>query len=64
MFRLVFLLFFINVVSSSIYRPVVLMHGIISGADDMNEIAGWIRASYPGIYVISVEIGNGADDSF
>jgi palmitoyl-protein thioesterase len=63
MFRLVFLLFFINVVSSSIYRPVVLMHGILSGADDMNELAGWIRASYPDIYVISVEIGNGEDDS-
>jgi hypothetical protein len=49
MVGLIFLLFFISVVSNSIYRPVVLMHGIIAGADDMNELAGWIRASYPDI---------------
>jgi palmitoyl-protein thioesterase len=46
------------------YRPVVLMHGIISAASDMNELAGWLRTSFPGIYVISIEIGNGGDDSF
>jgi len=64
MFRLVFLLFFTTVFSSSIYRPVVLMHGITSNADAMEELAGWIRTSFPGIYVISVEIGNGKEDSY
>ncbi|CAF3370377.1 unnamed protein product [Rotaria sp. Silwood1] len=64
MIRLVFLLFITTVLSSSVYRPVVLMHGIISAADDMDELAGWIRTSFPGIYVVSIEIGNGKDDSF
>lgn len=61
---LVFLLLITTVLSGSAYRPVVLMHGIMSGADDMNELAGWIRESYPGIYVVSIEIGDGTDDSF
>ncbi|CAF0935031.1 unnamed protein product [Rotaria sordida] len=64
MIRLVFLLFITTVLSSSIYRPVVLMHGILSSADDMNELASWIRTSFPGIYVVSIEVGNGKDDSF
>ncbi|CAF3711411.1 unnamed protein product [Rotaria socialis] len=63
MLRLIFLLFTTTVLSSSTYRPVVLMHGILSGADDMNELAGWIRASFPDIYVVSIEVGNGEDDS-
>jgi len=45
-------------------RPVVLMHGIMSSADKMNDLAGWIRDAFPGIYVKSVEIGNGFLDSF
>ena len=45
------------------YRPVVLMHGIQSTASDMNDLAGWLRQSFEGIYVISVEIGNGYEDS-
>ena len=64
MICLVFLLFTITVVFSSVYRPVVLMHGITSSAAGMNELAGWLRTSFPGIYVISVEIGNGPEDSF
>ncbi|CAF2371154.1 unnamed protein product [Rotaria sp. Silwood2] len=64
MIHLVFLLFVTTVLSSSVYRPVVLMHGIISYADDMDELAGWIRTSFPGIYVVSIEIGNGKEDSF
>ncbi|CAF5201089.1 unnamed protein product [Rotaria magnacalcarata] len=39
------------------------MHGILSGANDMNELAGWIRTSFPDIYVVSIEVGNGEDDS-
>jgi palmitoyl-protein thioesterase len=62
------LLFITIVFSISIYgktyRPVVLMHGITSSASDMYELAGWINQTYPGIYVVSVEIGNGYDDSF
>jgi palmitoyl-protein thioesterase len=64
MIRLVFLLFITTVFSNGIYRPVVLMHGILSTAADMDELAGWIRTAFPGIYVVSIEIGNGVDDSF
>jgi palmitoyl-protein thioesterase len=63
MIRLVFLLFVTIGLSSSIYRPVVLMHGITSSAAGMNDIASWLRISYPGIYVVSIEIGNGPEDS-
>ncbi|CAM4808730.1 unnamed protein product [Rotaria magnacalcarata] len=63
MLRFLFLLFTTTVLSSSTYRPVVLMHGILSGANDMNELAGWIRTSFPDIYVVSIEVGNGEDDS-
>ncbi|CAF0761324.1 unnamed protein product [Adineta steineri] len=66
---IVLLVFIISIVLSiSInaitYRPVVLMHGVTRNASDLNEFAGWINETYSGIYVISVEIGNGADDSF
>lgn len=68
MSRLAFLLFVATVLSRSTqtvnYRPVVLMHGIIAGASDMDELAGWLRQSFPGIYVTSIEVGNGAEDSF
>ena len=40
------------------------MHGIVASASDMDELAGWIKESFPGIYVISIEIGNGVEDSF
>ncbi|CAF1231193.1 unnamed protein product [Didymodactylos carnosus] len=29
----------------------------------MNELAGWINETYPGIYVRNIEIGNGYEDS-
>ncbi len=68
MSRLAFLLFIAAVLSRSIqtinYRPVVLMHGIVASASDMDELAGWLRTSFPGIYVVSIEIGNGVEDSF
>lgn len=68
MSRLTFLLFFATVLSRSIetvnYRPVVLMHGIVAYASDMDELAGWLRQSFSGIYVVSIEIGNGFEDSF
>jgi palmitoyl-protein thioesterase len=64
MLCLVFLFFFTTVVLSLNYRPVVLMHGIASNADSMNDVADWIRSSYPDIYVRSIEIGNGKVDSY
>jgi palmitoyl-protein thioesterase len=69
MARLVRLFLFITIVFSisiyaKTYRPVVLMHGVTATASDLDELAGWINQTYPGIYVISVEIGNGHDDSF
>jgi len=69
MTRLVGLFLFITIVFSistnaKTYRPVVLMHGVTATASDLDEFAGWINQTYPGIYVISVEIGNGHDDSF
>jgi palmitoyl-protein thioesterase len=63
-----FLLFIATVLSRSIqtviYRPVVLMHGIAASSSDLNELASWLRISFSGIYVVSIEIGNGFDDSF
>ncbi len=68
MSRLTFLLFVATVLSRSMqavnYRAVVLMHGIVAAASDMNELAGWLETSFPGIYVVSIEIGNGVEDSF
>jgi palmitoyl-protein thioesterase len=65
---LTFLLFIATILSRSIqkinYRPVVLMHGIIAKASDMDELAGWLRTSFPGIYVVSIEVGNGDENSF
>ncbi|CAF3384150.1 unnamed protein product [Rotaria sp. Silwood2] len=40
------------------------MHGILATADDMYELGGWLNTSFPGIYVVSIEIGNGYEDSF
>ena len=45
------------------YRPAVLMHGIIAKASDMDELAGWLKTAFPDIYVVSIEIGNGVEDS-
>ena len=60
---LLFAMVFFTAINAGSYRPVVLMHGITSSASDLYEVAGWINETYPGIYVVSVEIGNGADDS-
>ena len=51
-------------IDAKTYRPVVLMHGITATASDLDELAGWINQTYPGIYVVSIEIGNGHEDSF
>lgn len=63
--RLLFFIgFFLSFIHGQRYRPVVLMHGIAASANDMDELSGWIREVYSNIYVFSVEIGNGPDDSF
>lgn len=47
------------------YLPVVLVHGIRSCTEAMETAAQWIRdALGNGIYVRSIEIGNGRSDSF
>lgn len=48
---------------SSAYKPVVVMHGILSYASSMNGVVSWIESDYPGIYVKNIEIGNGWYDS-
>lgn len=60
---LVTILLLCSAIDGAKYRPVVLMHGITSSAADMNDIAAWIRQSFVGIYVVSIEIGNGVEDS-
>jgi len=45
------------------YRPVVLMHGLMAGAEAMSHAQGWIEADFPGIYIHNVEIGDGRNDS-
>lgn len=45
------------------YRPVVLMHGVLSAASNMSDLVDWIHESYPDMYVVAMEIGNGFDDS-
>lgn len=56
-------IFFSYTIGTQLYRPVVLMHGIAAFASDMNELADWIRSAFLGIYVVSIEIGNGFKDS-
>lgn len=46
------------------YRPVVILHGVGAKAADMQLVISWIQADYPGIYAVSVEIGNGPSDSW
>ena len=53
-----------HLISGINYRPVVVMHGVTATAADMDELASWLRQSFEGIYVISIEIGNGYEDSF
>jgi palmitoyl-protein thioesterase len=63
-FVLLSTLMIVSSIHDQTYRPVVLMHGVTATAQDLYELAGWINQTYPGIYVISIEIGNGHDDSF
>lgn len=44
--------------------PVVLLHGILDNAANMEEAAGWVREALgPRTYVRSIEIGDGEVDS-
>ena len=54
----------LNSFGAILYRPTVLMHGIVASASDMNEVAVWLQSSLSEIYVVSIEIGNGVEDSF
>ncbi|CAF1128606.1 unnamed protein product [Adineta steineri] len=64
LFIISIILLILNSINGLNYRPVVLMHGVTASASDMNELAGWIRQSFEGIYVVAIEIGNGFEDSF
>lgn len=43
--------------------PVVLLHGILDCAENMEESAEWVREAIPGAYVRTLEVGNGIVDS-
>ena len=43
--------------------PVVLLHGILDKAQNMEESATWVREALPGAYVVTLEVGNGIVDS-
>jgi hypothetical protein len=65
MFSILISIFLVcSYIDGKTYRPVVLMHGVTATSADMDELAGWLRESFEGIYVVSIEIGNGFDDSF
>jgi palmitoyl-protein thioesterase len=57
-----FLISFLLTFALTISKPVVLMHGILSSADDLNEIGVWFEEN-TGNKVYSIEIGNGQIDS-
>jgi len=45
------------------WRPVVLMHGLLAGAEAMSHAQQWMQADFPNIYTLNVEIGDGKDSS-
>jgi len=44
------------------YKPVVLMHGILSSSDDLDQVQGWFE-KHTKSQVFNIEIGNGQSDS-
>ena len=63
LFVFLIILFACHSIDATKYRLAVLRHGLTALASDMNELAGWLRQSFEGIYVLSVEIDNGHEDS-
>jgi len=45
------------------WRPVVLMHGLLSSPGALSATQRWIEDDFPGIYVLNMQIGNGKMDS-
>jgi len=45
------------------WRPVVLMHGLLTDKSTMDDTIQWISGDYPGMYILNVEIGDGFLDS-
>eukprot|EP00767_Chilomastix_cuspidata_P003243 gnl/Chilomastix_cuspidata/336.p1 GENE.gnl/Chilomastix_cuspidata/336~~gnl/Chilomastix_cuspidata/336.p1 ORF type:complete len:298 (+),score=62.48 gnl/Chilomastix_cuspidata/336:89-982(+) len=45
------------------YTPVVVLHGINSDAETWNYYADWLAELFPGMYTVSMEVGNGKWDS-
>ena len=46
------------------YRPVVVMHGILSGAEDMNDLVQFIQTAHPGTNVLNVNAFNYAVSAY
>lgn len=45
------------------YRPLVLMHGLLSSSEAMSHIEAFAKSDFPGIHVANIEVGNGYYDS-
>jgi len=41
---------------SGTYRPVVLMHGVLSNAEYMEHVRNFITAAYPGTQILNVNL--------
>ncbi|CAL5978174.1 Palmitoyl-protein_thioesterase [Hexamita inflata] len=50
-------LILLNIVSKQ--PPVVVMHGIMSGKDGMNNMIRFLKDVIPDLYVLNCEVGNG-----
>lgn len=64
--RLAFIIVLISVNNVSGYKPVVLLHGILSAHEEMEVLAGYITSSHPGTVVHNIamyEDSSSADTS-
>lgn len=41
---------------SSGYKPVIIIHGILDQASDLNDLAGFIKAAHPGTNISLINI--------
>eukprot|EP01116_Phalansterium_solitarium_P021638 TRINITY_DN6804_c0_g1_i1.p1 TRINITY_DN6804_c0_g1~~TRINITY_DN6804_c0_g1_i1.p1 ORF type:complete len:297 (-),score=91.52 TRINITY_DN6804_c0_g1_i1:261-1151(-) len=59
------LLFELCLISASTggFVPVVLMHGITASNSSLDHVKSLLESTFPGIYVRSLEVGNGSEDS-
>ena len=55
------LVFLLNLWKTQAYRPVILMHGIVSKAEFMQPVADHIEKFYPGTSILNVDLYDEAD---